>query len=164
MRITPMDIRQQQFTVRMFRGFDVQEVDTFLEDLAADYEALLKENSLLKEQLQALEERARGLEDREKVLQETLVTTQRVVEEMKENARREASLLVREAELQSEKIVDAARASEAMIQNEIAQLKRTRRQLAEALRSTVDMYQRLLEQDLKADANPDAKDAGGGKG
>ncbi len=164
MRITPMDIRQQQFTVRMFRGFDVQEVDTFLEDLAADYEALLKENSLLKEQLQALEERTRGLEDREKVLQETLMTTQRVVEEMKENARREASLLVREAELQSEKIVDAARASEAMIQNEIAQLKRTRRQLAEALRSTVDMYQRLLEQDLKADANPDAKDAGGGKG
>ncbi len=164
MRITPMDIRQQQFTVRMFRGFDVQEVDTFLEDLAADYEALLKENSLLKEQLQALEERTRGLEDREKVLQETLMTTQRVVEEMKENARREASLLMREAELQSEKIVDAARVSEAMIQNEIAQLKRTRRQLAEALRSTVDMYQRLLEQDLKADANPDAKDAGGGKG
>lgn len=159
MRITPMDIRQQQFTVRMFRGFDVQEVDTFLEDLAADYETLLKENSLLKEQLQALEERTRGLEDREKVLQETLVTTQRVVEEMKENARREAALLVREAELQSEKIVEAARASEATIQNEIAQLKRTRRQLAEALRSTVDMYQRLLDQDLKADA----KDAGGGK-
>ena len=163
MRITPMDIRQQQFTVRMFRGFDVQEVDTFLEDLAADYETLLKENSLLKEQLQALEERTRGLEDREKVLQETLVTTQRVVEEMKENARREASLLVREAELRSEKIVEAARASEAVIQSEIAQLKRNRRQLAEALRSTVDMYQRLLEQDLKADAQPDAKDAGGGK-
>ena len=52
-----MDIRQQQFTVRMFRGFDVQEVDTFLEDLADDYEALLKENALLKEQLQAVEER-----------------------------------------------------------------------------------------------------------
>jgi cell division initiation protein len=162
-RITPMDIRQQQFTVRMFRGFDVQEVDTFLEDLAGDYEALLKENSLLKEQLQALEERTRGLEDRERVLQETLMTTQRVVEEMKESARREASLLVREAELQSEKIVEAARASEATIQIEIAQLKRTRRQLAEALRSTVDMYQRLLEQDLKADAKPDAKDAGDGK-
>ena len=77
MRITPMDIREQQFTVKMFRGFDVQEVDTFLEDLAEDYETLLKENQLLKEQLQAMEERARGLEDRERVLQETLVTTQR---------------------------------------------------------------------------------------
>jgi cell division initiation protein len=51
-RITPMDIRQQQFTVKMFRGFDVQEVDTFLDDLAGDYETLLKENALLKEQLQ----------------------------------------------------------------------------------------------------------------
>ena len=96
MRITPMDIRQQQFTVRMFRGFDVQEVDTFLEDLAADYEALLKENTLLKEHLHAAEERARGLEQRERMLQETLVTTQRMVEEMKDNARREAQLLIKD--------------------------------------------------------------------
>jgi cell division initiation protein len=150
-RITPMDIRQQQFTVKMFRGFDVQEVDTFLEDLAEDYETLLKENQLLKEQLQALEERTRGLEDRERILQETLVTTQRLTEEMKDGARREAALLVREAELQGEKMVEAARASEASIQAEVAALKRMRRQLAEALRSTVEMYQRLLDQDLKAD-------------
>jgi len=154
-RITPMDIRQQQFTVKMFRGFDVQEVDTFLEDLAEDYEALLKENQLLKEQLQALEERTRGLEDRERILQETLVTTQRVTEEMKESARREAALLVREAELQGEKVVEAARASLASVQAEVGALKRMRRQLAEALRSTVEMYQRLLDQDLKADPDPD---------
>jgi cell division initiation protein len=146
-----MDIRQQQFTVKMFRGFDVQEVDTFLEDLAEDYETLLKENQLLKEQLQALEERTRGIEDRERILQETLVTTQRLTEEMKDGARREAALLVREAELQGEKMVEAARASEASIQAEVAALKRMRRQLAEALRSTVEMYQRLLDQDLKAD-------------
>ena len=82
MRITPMDIRQQQFTVRMFRGFDVQEVDTFLEDVAQDYEALIKENALLKEQLQVLEDRTRGLEDREKVLQQTLVSSQQFAEEM----------------------------------------------------------------------------------
>ncbi len=142
MRITPMDIRQQQFTVRTFRGFDVQEVDTFLEDLASDYEALLKENSLLKEHLQAAEERTRGLEQRERMLQETLVTTQRMVEEMKDNARREAQLLIKEAEMQGEKT-----------QAQISQLKRTRRQLAESLRATVDMYQRLLDQDLEADAN-----------
>jgi cell division initiation protein len=148
-RITPMDIRQQQFTVKMFRGFDVQEVDTFLEDLAGDYETLLKENALLKEQLQALEERTRGLEDRERVLQETLVTTQKVVEEMKESARREAALVVREAELKGEKAVEAARMQEATIQAEVAALKRMRRQLAESLRSTVEMYQRLLDQELK---------------
>jgi len=151
-RITPMDIRQQQFTVKMFRGFDTQEVDTFLEDLAADYEALLKENSLLKEQLQALEERTRGLEEREKVLQETLVTTQRLVEEMKDQARREASVIIREAEVQADRIIEASRTAEGNLQSEIIALKRTRRQLAEGLRSTVEMYQRLLDQDIKADA------------
>ena len=152
MRITPMDIRQQQFTVKMFRGFDTQEVDTFLEDLAADYEALLKENSLLKEQLQALEERTRGLEEREKVLQETLVTTQRLVEEMKDQARREASVIIREGQVQADRIMEASRTAEGSLQSEIIALKRTRRQLAEGLRSTVEMYQRLLDQDLKADA------------
>ena len=149
MRITPMDIRQQQFTVKMFRGFDTQEVDTFLEDLAEDYEALLKENSLLKEQLQALEERTRGLEEREKVLQETLVTTQRLVEEMKDQARREASVIIREAEVQADRIIGASRAAEGSLQSEIIALKRTRRQLAEGLRSTVEMYQRLLDQDIQ---------------
>jgi cell division initiation protein len=151
-RITPMDIRQQQFTVKMFRGFDTQEVDTFLEDLAADYEALLKENSLLKEQLQALEERLRGLEEREKVLHETLVTTQRLVEEMKDQARREAAVIIREAEVQADRIIEASRSAEGSLQSEIIALKRTRRQLVEGLRSTVEMYQRLLDQDLKADA------------
>ena len=155
MRISPMDIRQQQFTVKMFRGFDVEEVDTFLDDLAEDYETLLKENQLLKEQLQALEERARTVEDRERTLQDTLMATQRLTEEMKEGARREAALLVREAEIQSQKLVETARVSEASIQAEVAALRRMRKQFAEALRSTVDMYQRLLEQEAAAD--PDAE-------
>src|SRR5215470_13364236 len=124
MRVTPMDIRQQQFTVRMFRGLDAQEVETFLQDLSRDYETLLKENALLKEQLQVLEDRTRGLEDRERVLQETLVTTHKVVEEMKEGARKEAGLIVREAELQAEKELEAARAQVAAMHAEVAALKR----------------------------------------
>jgi len=141
MRVTPMDIRQQQFTVRMFRGFDVQEVDTFLEDLAGDYETLLKE------QLQVLEDRTRGLEDRERVLQETLVTTHKVVEEMKGSASREAASTVREAKQEAEKILEAARAQEATIHAEVEALKRTRRQLTESLRSTIEMYRRLVDQE-----------------
>ena len=159
MRISALDIRQQQFTVRMFRGLDRQEVEAFLEDVAEDYESVVKENALLKEQLQTLEERARGLEDRERVLQETLVTTQKVMEEMKESARREAALVVREAELKGEKMVEAARTAEASIQAEVEALKRMRRQLAESVRSTVDMYQRLLDQEIRAEA----KDEEGGK-
>jgi hypothetical protein len=54
--------------------------------------------------------------------------------------------------MQGEKTIEAARTAEAAIQAQIGQLKRTRRQLAESLRATVDMYQRLLEQDMEADS------------
>ena len=149
MRITPIDIRQQQFTLKLFRGFDVQEVDAFLEEVANDYEQLVKENAILKEQLAGLEERARGDADREKMLQDTLVTTQRMAEELKENGRREAQLIVREAELQADKLLEEARAEEAKINNQILALKRARRQLAEALRGTFEMYQRMIAEELK---------------
>jgi cell division initiation protein len=156
-RITPMDIRQQQFTVKMFRGFDVQEVNAFLEDVAEDYEAQLKENALLKEQLQVLEERTRGIEDREKVVQETLVTTQRLADEMKENARREAAVLMREAEVKSDRALESARIEEARILNEIFTLKRERRRLAESLRGTIEMYQRMIDQDLASGGDDSAR-------
>jgi cell division initiation protein len=149
MRLTPLDIRQQQFTVRMFRGLDAHEVDAFLEDVAEDYEALLKENALLKEQLSALEERSRGLTERERALQETLLTTQKLAEEIKDNARREGQLIVREAELRGEKILEEVRAEEARLRSEIHALKRTRQQLLEELRATLERYQRLVASDLE---------------
>lgn len=155
MRLTPLDIRQQQFTVRMFRGFDPAEVDAFLEDVAEDYEALLKENTLLKEQLAGHEERSRGVVEIEKTLKDTLVTTQRLAEEMKENARREAQLLLRDAELHGEKMLEEARAEEAKIRTEMQKLKRARRQLVEDLRATIETYQRLMASDLETQS-PDA--------
>jgi cell division initiation protein len=157
MRITPVDIRQQQFTTR-FRGFDSQEVDTFLEDVADDFENLLKENALLKEQLAVHEERSRGMAEHEKLLKDTLVTTQRIAEEMKENARREAQISAREAEVQAERLLEEARAAEAKIRSEIWSLKKTRRQLMEGLMSTVETYQRILAGDLQdAEAADDGK-------
>jgi cell division initiation protein len=156
MRLTPLDIRQQQFTVRMFRGLDPQEVDAFLEDVAEDYESVLKENGMLREQMTALEERSRGLIDREKALQDTLLTTQRLAEEMKESARREAQLIMREAELRGDKFVEDLRAEEARIRSDINELKRARRQVAEDLRATLDRYQRIFAADLADDGHEDA--------
>ena len=78
------------------------------------------------------------------------------VQEMKDHARREASVIIREAEVQADRIIGASRAAEGSLQSEIIALKRTRRQLAEGLRSTVEMYQRLLDQDLKADAGDES--------
>ena len=155
MRITPHDIRQQQFTVRMFRGFDPTEVDAFLEDVADDYEALLKESALLKEQIAAQEERSRGVLEREKNLQEVLVTSQRLVDEMKAAAQREAELIVREAELRGDKVVEAARGEEAKIRVEIQSLKRLRRQLVEDLSSTMERYQRMLASEAELDGRSD---------
>ncbi len=154
MRFTPFDIRQQQFSTRLFRGYDVQEVDTFMDDVAGDYEQVLKENALLKEQLAALEERMRGIEERERTLQEMLVTAQRLTEEVKESAKREARLILREAELQREKLQEAVAAEEAKLKNDIVALQRARRQLFEGLRATVEMYQRLIAEELSE--KPDA--------
>jgi cell division initiation protein len=151
MRITPHDIRQQQFSSKMFKGYDPQEVDAFLDDVAEDYEAVLKEVAMLKEQIAAHEERARGVTERERTLQETLVTTQRLVEEMKNNARREAELILREAELTGEKSVEAARAEEGKIRADIMALKRTRRHLVEELAATLERYHRLLGSELEGD-------------
>ncbi len=157
MRINPIDIRQQQFSVRMFRGLDASEVEAFLEDVAEDYESIMKENALLKEQLAALEERTRNLAEREKTLQETLVTTHRLAEEMKAASKREGQLVLREAELGAEKIMEESRAEEAKIHTEILALKRLRRQLVDDLRATVTRYERMLARD-------DVTDDSGGAG
>jgi cell division initiation protein len=146
--MTATDIRQQQFAVRLFRGFDPQEVDAFLEEVADDFEELVRENALLKEQLVAVEERSRGVEGREKTLQETLVTTQKIAEEFKENARREAELVLREAHLRAEKFMQDAREEHAKLTAEVSGLRRLRRQLGEELLSTLATYKRLAEQTL----------------
>jgi len=149
MRISPVDIRQQQFTVKMFRGLDPNEVDAFLEDVAEDYEMVLKENAALKQQIVAHEERARGITEIERTLKETLVTTQRVADDMKLSAKRESELLVRDAELQGEKLLAEARAEEARLRAEIQELRRRRRQIVEDLRVTLERYQRLVAGDLE---------------
>ena len=148
MRLSPVDIRQQQFTTKMFRGFDPQEVDAFLDDVAEDYENVLRENVALREQVGSYEERARGLGETERTLKDTLVTTQRVAEEMKEGAKRDAQLVLREAALNADKLMEEARAEEAKLRVEIQSLKRLRRQLIEELRATVERYDRTLAAEL----------------
>jgi cell division initiation protein len=166
MRISPHDIRQQQFTTRMFRGFEPHEVDAFLQDVADEYEAVLKECQQLKEHRAVQDERQRGVLELERTLQDTLLTTQRLVDEMKTGARRdadeirsaarhEADLIVREAELRGEKAVEIARAEEARIRVDIQALKRIRRQLVEDLAATLERYQRLLGSEAHEGGEPE---------
>ena len=148
MRLTATDIRQQQFAVRLFRGFDPQEVDAFLEEMADEVEELNRENALLKEQLVQFEEKSKGAEGREKTLQETLVTTQKIAEEFKENSRREAELILREAHLRAEKVMQDTREEHAKLTAELGGLKRLRRQLGEEIMNTLASHKRLAEQAL----------------
>ena len=143
MRISALDIRQQQFTTRL-RGFDRQEVEAFLEDVAEDYESVVKENTLLKEQLAALEERSRNITEHERTLQDTLVTTHRLTEEMKQAAKREAEIIVRDAEMRGEKVAEEMRAEEARLRQDVGSLKRMRHQFIEEVRGTLARYERLL--------------------
>lgn len=110
MKITPLDIQQQQFRVKTFRGLDPEDVDAFLQSIAGEMENLIRDNNELKEQ-QARHNRDMGdIAERERELREVLLSAQRVIEEMKSNARKEAELIVSEAELKAERIViDAER-------------------------------------------------------
>ena len=155
MRISALDIRQQQFTVRM-RGFDRQEVEAFLDDVAEDYESVVKENAILKEQLAALEDRSRNIQEHERTLQDTLVTTHRLTEEMKQAAKRESEMIVRDAEMRGEKMSEATRAEEARLKQELAALRRTRAQLVEELRGTLARYDRMLSSEAKPETGDGA--------
>lgn len=155
MRISALDIRQQQFTVRM-RGFDRQEVEVFLDDVAEDYESVVKENAILKEQLATLEDRSRNITEHERTLQDTLVTTHRLTEEMKQAAKRESEMIVRDAEMRGEKMSEAARAEEARLKQELAALRRTRAQILEELRGTLARYDRMLSSEAKPETGDGA--------
>jgi len=144
MKITPLDIQQQQFRVR-FRGFDMVEVDNFLDLLANEFEELLKENSQIREEDRRKLERITQLEAAERELRDTLVSVQRITEEMKNNARKEAELIIEEAKLNARKILEGAQTQASQIVAEINQLKRRRAEFEASLRATVEMHWRLLE-------------------
>lgn len=148
MRLSAMDIRQQQFAVKLIRGFDPQEVDAFLEEMADDWEELLKENNLLKGQLVTLEDQKKVTDDQNRTLQESLILAQKMAEEFKENSRRAAEIVLREAQLQAEKLLEEKRQELGKLTLDIDGFKQLKRQLSEELLSTLKMYQRLVEQRL----------------
>ena len=148
MRLTPMDIRQQQFAVKLLRGFDPQEVDAFLDEMADSWDELVKENNLLKQQLATVEDRLKAIEAREQTLQETLITTQKMAEEFRDSSRRAADIVLREAQLQAEKLLEEKRQEQAQLTADIATLKQLKRQTGEELLATLRMHTRLVEQRL----------------
>jgi len=144
MNITPLDITQKQFT-RAFRGFAREEVEAFLAMVAVEFEALVKENTSLREDNQRKAEDIAEYRSKERVLQETLVTAQRASEDIKDSARKESEIRLADAELQAEKIVQGAHGRFLRIVDDINELKRQRVQLESNIRMIVESHTKLLE-------------------
>ena len=159
MKITPLDIQQQQFKTR-FRGFDVREVDTFLEQIAEAFESLLSKNEKLREEIQKLELESQGYKEREETFKRAMLNSQKVLEQMKQNARKSAELVVAEAEVKAEKILNRAQNRLAQLHEDITELKRQRMQIEVQIRSIIESHTKLLEigkEELKTKEEEDAK-------
>ncbi|ACH38511.1 cell division protein DivIVA, putative [Citrifermentans bemidjiense Bem] len=147
MKISPMDIQQQQFKGKMLGGLDPEDVDSFLQSVAGEMEELIRENNDLKERLNRNAQAMAEMEAREVQLRETMLAAQRITEEMKANAQKEAHLIVSEAELKGERIVAEAENRLLQLNNQIQELKREKVQFESGFKALLDNYYKLLALD-----------------
>jgi len=145
MKLTPLDLQQKSFRKLRLGGLDEKEVRAFLELCASEMEDLIRKLHQQDEELRRRESRIEELRSREHLLQQTLTTAQKLAEEVKENARKEAQIAVSEAELQGEKIVQAAQQKRLQLIKEIDDLKRTRQTFVQQLSSLLDTHKALLD-------------------
>ncbi len=159
MKFASLDIQQQQFNVR-FRGFDIREVDMFLERVADMFAALENENQELKSENQRLRKEIQKHIEREEPLKRAILKSQKVFDQLKENARKSGELIVAEAEVAAGKILNKAHNRLAQLHEDIAELKRQRIQIEVQIRSVLDAHSKLLElskENMKAVDDEEAK-------
>lgn len=152
MPLTPLEIQKTRFPQKM-RGYDPEAVQEFLSLVADDLVQYLGQIERLERENRYFQKRIEGAETREHQLQETLLRAQKVSEEITATARREAELVVKEAELAADKIVQQAIEQSTRIEAKIGELRTARRELQLKLKNTVDLFHRILEADMEDDRN-----------
>ena len=152
MRITPLDVRKQEFR-KVVRGYESDEVNAFLATVADEYEAVLRDNKELRERILDMEDKVSEYRTMEKTLRDTLMTAERVMNESKDNASREADLIIKDAELRAQQVLDSFRTQAEELRREIIELHKEReaylarfRSLAEAQVQFVDNHQSDFEE------------------
>jgi len=152
MKITPLDLRQQHFR-KAFRGYNRTEVNALLAEVADEYEAALRETDRLQTELVRMEELINEHREHERNLRNTLLTAQRLADEIRANAEQEGRRIVREAEGRAELLLQKTQAKLDEVQREIDALRLKRREVATSLESTVAAVKSSLdfvrEQDQK---------------
>jgi cell division initiation protein len=144
MKITPLEIQQQQFRLR-FRGFDVREVDGFLEKMADAFETIGDENKQLQEEIRRLKGDIRGFREREESFKRAMLNSQKVLDQIKGNARKAGELIIAESEVHAQKILNGAHNRLAQLHEDIAELKRQRMQIEVQIRAVLEAHTKLLE-------------------
>ncbi len=144
MKLTPLDIRKQEFK-RTMRGYDPVEIDTFLEMVAAEFEEVLKSQKDMRDRAIELEVQLKDYRQIEKTLQQTLLQAQETTGKTYEAARKEAELIVREAEAKATSSLTQAQSDLASLKREIDELGMRKASLIQQLRVILSAELDLLK-------------------
>ena len=152
MNLTPLDIQRQTFS-RALKGYNTDEIRAYLQLIAEEIERLIRDVDRLSRENAMLRDDLDDHNQRERILKDTLLSAQKVSEEVKSNARKEAELIVKDAELLSERLVSQAMSRVAGLERTIQDLKVERRGARNKLQATLDTIQQLLMLDAEQEAN-----------
>ncbi len=143
MKITPQDINTQEFK-RSLRGYDMDEVDAFLQQVAEELEVSVQESQRLKDEVKSLEGKLADYRRKDEVLEKTLITAQKMTEQMKDTSRREAEVAAAQAKAEAQKIVAEAHKQLVRFQTQLDELRRYRDAFVIQFKSFLDQQYRFL--------------------
>ena len=143
MKVTPLDIQQKRFHVA-FRGYERTEVEAFLDVVREEMEGLVREVTELREFHQTYDERMRDYRDREDTLKSTMITTHKLAEDLRENARKESALMVKDAEIKYQQILERAREERLRLESEIIELRRQKHHFLEDMKKMIHMHLEMV--------------------
>ncbi len=144
MKVSPISIKKQEFN-KSLRGYDKDEVQAFLEKLADEFESLQKENDSLKKELEDATANLSEFRRIEKNLQDTLLRAQESSTKSIESTKKQANLIVKEAEIKASQILDKARENANEIRNAVINLREERDLIVANLKSIINSQAHLLE-------------------
>jgi cell division initiation protein len=144
MKILPMDIQRQTFAARV-RGYDREEVRTYLNLVAEEVAELQRERDRLDQEVQSLTFLVDEHRQRETILKNTLLTAQRVSEEIRDNARKQAEGVVKEAETQADRLLELAQARAHEVERAILDLRAHRTTLRTDVRALITRLTTILD-------------------
>ena len=144
MKITPMDIQRQSFNSR-FRGYDGDEVRAFLNLVSEEVAELQRDHSRLQQEVQHLNSLLDEHRERETILKNTLLTAQRLSEEIRDNARKQAESTVQEAELRADRLLELAQSRAHEVEGQILDLRAQRSALRTDVRALVQRVSQILD-------------------